>query len=308
MKTHDIVSGRHPLVIWVVVDGNAGHENQSMGLADALGRVIPVSVHILKALPFPQATAAWFLGHTGTRSLPAPHLLLAAGVRTHPTLLALARHYGGRTVVLMSPTLPRRFFDLCIIPEHDAIEASSRTLITLGALNRVRPALGTDSAQGLIMMGGPSSDYRWDTSELQGQIDVLISRAPDIHWTLTDSRRTPPDFFQSLQPRPNLRLVSHRDTPRSWLPEQLQQSANVWVTPDSVSMLSEALTAGAHVGVFDLDAYPRSRFARAVEDLENKGYITSFRDWSETGRLRPPPSVLAEADRCAAWVLEWLNR
>jgi mitochondrial fission protein ELM1 len=308
MQPTDIVSGRRLLVIWVILDGNAGHENQSMGLADALARITPVSVHSIAALSFREALAAWVFGHADTRSLPTPDLLLATGVRTHPTLLALARHTRGRTVVLMSPTLPRRWFDLCIVPEHDGIEASPRILITLGALNRVQPALRSDSALGLIMIGGPSSDYRWDTQALTQQIAALVARTPGIDWTLTDSRRTPPEFLPSLQPCPNLRLTSHQDTPRSWLPEQLQRSANVWVTPDSVSMLSEALTAGAKVGVFDLDRYARSRFARAVEKLKQEGYLTTFRDWSETGCLRAPPTVLAEADRCAAWVLEWLNR
>jgi uncharacterized protein len=48
-------------------------------------------------------------------------------------------------VVLMKPSLPRRWFDLCILPQHDGIAADAHTLVTEGALNRVRPAPDRDA-------------------------------------------------------------------------------------------------------------------------------------------------------------------
>ena len=40
----------------------------------------------------------------------------------------------------MKPSLPRRCFDLCIVPRHDGLAPDAHTLVTEGALNRIRPA------------------------------------------------------------------------------------------------------------------------------------------------------------------------
>ncbi len=85
---------------------------------------------------------------------------------------------------------------------------------------------------------------------MAAQIGALLARKPDVHWTLTTSRRTPVDFLAQLDvDRPQLTVVPCAQTGPDWLPEQLARAAQVWVTQDSVSMIYEALTAGAAVGL-----------------------------------------------------------
>ena len=91
------------------------------------------------------------------------------------------------------------------------------------------------------------------------------------------------------------------------MPDQLARSGTVWVTPDSASMVFEALTAGAEVGVFDLPVNPKSRVARAIAQLADDRRITRFVNWCAHGALHPNLHPLAEADRCAEWILEWLK-
>jgi hypothetical protein len=79
----------------------------------------------------------------------------------------------------------------------------------------------------------------------------------------------------------------------------------VWVTPDSASMVFEALTAGADVGVFDLPVNPTSRVGRAIAQLADAQRITRFANWCAHGTLHPNTHPLAEADRCADWILKW---
>lgn len=143
---------------------------------------------------------------------------------------------------------------------------------------------------------------------MQAQIKNLLARTPDTHWTLTSSRRTPADFLTQLQPHPNLNVVPHTATSPDWLPTQLARSGTVWVTPDSVSMVYEALTAGADVGIFDLPVNPNSRVGRAIADLADNQRITRFAGWCSHETLHTNTQPLAEADRSAHWILEWLKK
>ncbi|MHB1188707.1 mitochondrial fission ELM1 family protein [Thiobacillus sp.] len=296
-----------PLVVWVVSDGKPGHVNQSLGLAEALARTTPTEIVSLPALPAWRAWLALLLKHTPWKTLPDPDLIVGAGHTTHLTLLAARRARGGRAVVLMKPSLPRRWFDLCILPRHDGIAADAHTLVTEGALNRIRPAAGRDSGHGLLLIGGTSPHFDWDSDAIQVQIKSILAHTPETQWTLTTSRRTPAEFLAELPLPPNLNIVPHTATSPDWLPEQLARSGTVWVTPDSASMVFEALTAGAEVGVFDLPVNPKSRVGRAIAHLAGAQRITRFVNWCAHGNLHPNLHPLAEADRCATWTLKWLK-
>ena len=299
---------RPPLFVWVVSDGKPGHVNQSRGLAEALARAVPVETHTLRALPAWRAWLALLLKRLPGDTLPRPDLIIGAGHSTHLTLLAARRARGGRSVVLMKPSLPRRCFDLCILPRHDGVAEDAHTLATAGALNRIQPAAARDAGHGLILLGGTSPHFEWDSDAIQVQIKGILARTPDMEWTLTTSRRTPADFLAQLPSSPKLTVIPHTATSPDWLPEQLARCGTVWVTPDSASMVFEALTAGAAVGVFDLPANPKSRVGQAIAQLADAQRITRFVHWCTHGKLHPNPHPLAEADRCAAWILDWLKK
>jgi mitochondrial fission protein ELM1 len=304
----DAAGHRSPLIVWLVGDGKPGHVNQSLGLADALARAAPTEVHRLAALPFWRAWLALLLKRAPARGLPPPDLIVGAGHATHLTLLAARRACGGCSIVLMKPSLPRRLFDLCILPAHDGVEADAQTLVTKGALNRIRASHTRDPNQGLILIGGESKHFEWDSDAIQVQIKSILARTPDVHWTLATSRRTPAEFLAQLSPAPNLAVVPHTATASDWLPAQFARCGTVWVTPDSASMVFESLTAGADVGVFDLPVNPKSRVGAAIAALADTQRVTRFASWCASGLLHPNLHPLAEADRCANWILEWLKK
>lgn len=296
-----------PLVVWVVSDGKPGHLNQSLGLAEALARTTPTDTHVIPALPAWRAVLAWLLKRLPGKTLPAPDLIIGAGHATHLTLLAARRARGGRAVVLMKPSLPRGWFDLAIVPRHDGLAPDAHTLVTEGALNRIRPAAARDPQRGLMLIGGESPHFRWDGDAIQVQIKSILARTPEVQWTLTTSRRTPAEFLADLAAAQNLAVVPHTATGPDWLPQQLAGCGTAWVTPDSASMVYEALTAGAEVGVFDLPVNPKSRVGWAIAELADAGRVTRFITGCAHGKLHPNPQPLAEADRCAAWILPWLK-
>jgi len=76
------------------------------------------------------------------------------------------------------------------------------------------------------------------------------------------------------------------------------------VTEDSVSMVYEALSSGARVGLLPV---PRSkqdtRVLRGLDQLVEAGFVTPYARWLKTRTLTPPPEPLQEAARCAHVVL-----
>jgi mitochondrial fission protein ELM1 len=93
-----------------------------------------------------------------------------------------------------------------------------------------------------------------------------------------------------------------------WLSSRLAIAALVWVTQDSVSMLYEALTAGAATGLL---AVPRRRLGRVGTGLHRRveaGKLTPFAAWYKGTALKPPVQALNEASRCARWIVaKWLD-
>ena len=128
----------------------------------------------------------------------------------------------------------------------------------------------------------------------------------DRPWRITDSRRSPAGTLDHLTKAcPALAAYPHGDTGRDWLPQRLAEAAEVWVTEDSVSMIYEALSSGARVGLLPVPATKKAgRVARGIARLADEGFVTRFSDWSPDTGLAEPPRVLREADRCAAIVLE----
>ncbi|MBM3864135.1 MAG: hypothetical protein FJ385_09365 [Verrucomicrobia bacterium] len=107
-----------PLVLWLIGDGKPGHENQSLGLAEAIGRRVPVDIHRIRLAQGRGLLGRLAAATATAKTLPRPDFILGAGHATHLPLLWLARKYGAKSVVLMKPSLPLACFDWCIAPEH----------------------------------------------------------------------------------------------------------------------------------------------------------------------------------------------
>ncbi len=304
-------------VVWRLSDGKPGHDNQSRGLLEALGRLtslecVELSVHD-PGKPGPWSSILSVVRH-GPGS-PRPTLIVGAGHATHLPLLAAGRVHRARTVVLMKPSVPLACFDLCLVPAHDAPPARDNVIVTQGVLNTVRASPRPRPGSGLILIGGPSAHYSWDEAALARRIRAILDADRAIAWRIADSRRTPASTRRLLSaiPAPNCAFVPHEETGSGWLPEALAESGTLWVTEDSVSMLFEALTAGTATGVLPVPRRRKSllspsrsnlnRLSKGVDALVASGRVTAYEHWIAGKALLPPPAPLAEAERCARLIL-----
>jgi hypothetical protein len=292
------------LTLWLIGDGKPGHENQSLGLAEAIQRRATCEIHRIsiagKGGIFGRIRAAF----AQSAALPSPDFIIAAGHATHLPLLWLARKYSAKSIVLMRPSLPLACFDLCIAPSHDFPKKSQRKnlILTRGAINRVHASDSPKTGK-LILIGGPSKTHGWDSAVM---LDMLARVTATGDWQLTDSRRTPEGFIKQIKKQlPDIEIFSCKETAPDWLPGELGRAKEVWVSEDSVSMIYEALSSGARVGLLPVPCLnSHSRVLRGIDELTADGYLTPFSDWQKTGQMAAAPKPLQEADRCAEILLE----
>ena len=283
-------------------------------------------------------------------------LFLSAGSGAAPYCLCMARSIGARCCTLMTPSiLGTAPFDYALVPEHDDPRESSKVLRTLGAPNTLRRETLRSAARDLLarypselsrrwvfLIGGDDNNYRlspdWVLSTLDPLVDHGVEQGAEIY--LTTSRRTSAETEKLLQ-----KLLSRRRRVRMYLPASEQTfspvagmlglATRVFCTEDSVSMISEAVTAGHRVRL--IRGYPRNevlgKLQKSTEKLCVKGVLPSaalwgapkfdrlFRAFEERGYLmeetgsftsmRAPddsypavPEEFNEARRAARWLLE----
>jgi mitochondrial fission protein ELM1 len=238
--------------------------------------------------------------------LPAPDLTIAAGHATHLAALAARAARGGQVVLLMKPSLPLRWFDLCLIPEHDIRpgrpqSVPANVIVTRGVLNNVRPSSAADERRGLMLIGGPSKHHAWDDRSMTAHIVAVADAEPAIDWTLATSRRTPASMQTQLRQhaRTNLEIVPCAQTGPGWLASQLATVRTVFVSEDSVSMVYEALSSAAHVGLLPVTRRRTSRVVRGIDRLIEDRLVIPLAQWQSCRFEHRTPQVLQEADRCA---------
>ena len=294
------------LTVWRFIDGKRGHENQSLGLVRALQERASVQVCDIPVRRGWRNVRNLLLGRCPAAAPPGkPDLLIGAGHTTHLPMLACRRARGGRVVVLMRPTLPLVCFDRCVVPAHDRVPASPRVFVSRGALNPMRPAAKPPDAPGMILLGGPSREYAWDEAAIIRQVQAVVA-ADRRAWVVAGSRRTPPGTLPALREAlagSRVDIVAVGDVAADWLATELPKTALAWVSEDSVSMLYEALTAGAACGVLAVPTRRPGRVRRGVQALLDQGLVTPFAALAQGAVPQAPSGPFNEAARCAEWLL-----
>ena len=247
-------------VCWVVTDGRAGIEAQALGLAEAVGRLAPLSIEIRKIA----VNAPWrflprlvwgdpFSKLAGRDRLtpPYPDLWIACGRLSVPFSIAAKKNFPATFVVqLQDPRAPSKLFDLVIPPAHDAVSGENVFPI-IGAPNRLHPsaAINADNIVAVII-GGPNRAFAFTPEDGQHLAAQLAALAKDgVHLAITTSRRTPnavADIFEDrLKDAAKTFYRFGRDDPSANpYPAMIAAARAVVVTEDSVNMASEAASLG----------------------------------------------------------------
>ena len=295
-----------PVSIWRITDNKAGHDSQSRGLCKAIAniaetKVIDISSSACKHNLINFICARFPAGD----NLLKPDLIIAAGHKTHLPLLAAKKAFGGIAIVIMKPSLPSSFFDYCLIPRHDSCPTNGNIIVTEGAINEMQFNTNKAGNTGLILLGGPSAHYSWDETAIGKQISKVITEQKHVRWTVADSPRTPAGFLDKIRrSHTDCACLNYADTPSETLHNLMFETATIWVSKDSISMLYEALSSGAIVGVMEPEEKHPSRISREIDRLIDEQKLISYSMWQQTGNYYPNTNKLSEADRCAKLLYE----
>ncbi|MDR2780087.1 MAG: mitochondrial fission ELM1 family protein [Synergistaceae bacterium] len=290
-------------------------------------------------------------------------LLLSAG--SMPAFFNLALGYIWRCAcaTIMTPSIVGTDpFHFAIVPEHDYPGDVENVMATVGAPNLiVREELGFVGESLLrefppkhehrwgILVGGNDKNYRITAEWMQKQVGKILREAArsEVDLYIATSRRTPPEAENALR-----RMVSSCENTRFLLvassdpfnpvPAILGACDEIFVTDDSVNMVSEAVTAGHRVillrtervgavkqrlqlatsmmvssGILSKRAlWGVPRFDETFLSFKNMGLLIDFRDWiHERRRIDITQTCISndkneldnegfnEARRAAGWIL-----
>lgn len=299
------IGNARPNVIWRISDGRAGHDTQSKGLVMALNRIKACDCYDIDISD--KKYGIWhllFKQFTTIAQFPDPDIIIGAGHRTHLPILCAKRACGGKSIVIMKPGFPVNWFDFCFIPEHDNPKMTDNILTTKGAINCITPSTEHIGDRGLILIGGPSRHFYWDTEHLLQQLSEILTTHINIKWEISDSARTPEETRKALTAlqEPNAQYYAYSNIEPTWLTRRLGLAANVWVSMDSVSMIYESLTSGAAVGLLDVPARGTGKLTNNIANLMEDRMTTHYNKWLVDRKLDKSPVLLNEGRRCAEYI------
>lgn len=267
--------------ILYVSDNKAGHRSQAMGLYQAYQRQNPyqrIEFHevLIDDITYMDLCLA-ILGKSLSNIDYQPDYLIGVGSHTHLKVYLLSKVYRrAKSIILMKTSLPLPWFDYHIIPQHDGQFHQSNVISTQGVLNPIINQHRHQQNRILIALGGSSKRHQWQNETIFTQVIDIIYQNLQSEIIITTSRRTPSDFLVKLQTHfpitdyPKIQFFPVEQTPQGWIFEQMQLAETVWVTEDSVSMIFEALTSGANVGILQVNRLKSDRITMMLDELLNQ--------------------------------------
>lgn len=276
--------------VLILSDGKPGHVNQSLAYARLLGkpyeiRRVAFKFRVLKALSYFFDRIGVLTDHLFSidGELPVCEQVVSTGSTTYYPNRVISKKLGAQSVAIM---LPRGYqgahFDLIIAQAHDNPPVTNHVLVLPVNLSCPQPqGLVKRSGMGpcvAFIIGGPSRHFHMDNKALADQLDQIYTLFPGGEFFVTTSPRTPPEVDQLIQDRPfDYRVIYSREQLNP-IADFLEHSDYVFVTEDSTSMISEAVTFGrACVEILSLSSTgEKNKVGRMIQTLEDKGCLHVF--------------------------------
>ena len=267
---------REGMRIWALLGPHRGDNNQVIALAEALG--LPFEAITLRYNGWrwlqPRLLGATLRSLTGeSRAAVAgapPDLTISTGHRSVPVVQAIRRRSGGRTISVHVgyPRLSPDHFDLVVpTPEYPVPDRPNVLRIPF-ALSRARADAHrekTDVAlleslpapRRLLILGGPTLYWKLDKKDLVEALSYLLAAATSEGGSVfvVGSPRTDAEVLHAVERAvagsPGLARMVPVEGPPSY-PALLAAADTIFVTADSVAMVSDAILTGKPVGLLPI--------------------------------------------------------
>ena len=267
-------------LVWMLMGSRAGDNNQLLALGEALGfpcQPKRISYNQLRRLPFLRSGLT--IVSRKSRPLiaaPWPDLVIGVGYGSVPVARYIREQSGGRArlVHIGNPREKLKDFDLQITtPQYSRGPAPNLLELLFPIGNPAKNAVATDEEEEwlsrysrprrLVAVGGPARHWQLEDQALTDAVRTLQRKEPRGSLIVATSARTPRSsrrLLSNLVSGPDQAVVEH--FPR--FPTLLRECDEIYVTADSVSMISEAILSGKPTGLIPIKRSPRGRLVDAL--------------------------------------------
>lgn len=267
--------------IWVLVDDRPGNYAQSLGLAEALAKILNYQVEIKKInynfwakLPnFLKIDDLSTIDQTSKDSLlnclHPPQIVISAGRKSAVIASFLKKHYNAFVVQIMNPNLNFKQFDWVILPKHDKTTPVKNVINIIGAFTRINDDLLKTEYQKFadtlsiikspkiaLLVGGSSKKGRFTTEAADNLSEIVnkVTKKMSAHLLILNSRRTNQVITNQLEKQLNNPKTFFKWQAGNWPNPYfavLEAADYIIATGDSISMCSEICSLGKPVYIFN---------------------------------------------------------
>jgi lauroyl/myristoyl acyltransferase/mitochondrial fission protein ELM1 len=201
-----------------------------------------------------------------------PDIVISCGSSIAPINFIISRENLAKSVVIMRPSvLSTKRFDLVIMPQHDGVLKRKNVIVSEGALNSIdqdylvsckdklsslvriekKPVIG-------LLVGGDAKSFNLNRrlmGDIVKEIKIVLDKL-DGQILITTSRRTSKEIESLLKeefreyPRCKFLVIANEKNIPDAVGGILALSNIVIVSPESISMISEAASSNRYIIVF----------------------------------------------------------
>ncbi|RLA69140.1 MAG: hypothetical protein DRG09_06490 [Epsilonproteobacteria bacterium] len=271
--------------ILILSDDRMGHLNQSLAFVKYLD--LPYDV---KSVKF---TCKW--------CKPLTYLLDAVGIKTDKLFSVkidrkyemvvgtgsttayatkvLAKLLGAKSVAMMLPRGYKYDFDVIFAQSHDNPPKQGNIIEVPANFSYVEPKGIYEAKKESIgiVIGGDNKLFTMSKKMIKSQLDTIVNTYTEHEIAITTSPRTSKEIEEIIEAYAFDYEVIFSKNPINPIPDFLTLCETVFITGDSTSMISEAISYGqSNVVVLPLESQEKNKFTRFVEGLEKAGYLHIF--------------------------------
>ena len=308
--------------IWILNEGSQGHLVQSRGLIRELAKTISIDVYeihiqcvfsskivrsiVKRLLRFHPKIWLFRRLHSWIKLPEAnPDLIISSGPHSLAALELLAKHYRcpsvliqgtihvpeGAVTAIMRPFEGEQREDYIFIPllfteiTPPIVEEAKESFISVNPIKLRTPIYS-------LFLGNSSAKIRFSKEDWNGIIHFVneLWKREGIQWLITTSYRTGRElealFKRGIDPDAIFEAVWYSEAPRKVTREYLGMASRVFVTLDSLTMLTEAVASGRPTTAMcpaHLPERESNTHLTYVRDLAKNGFIS----WICTGGTAP---------------------
>ena len=206
-------------------------------------------------------------------------MVIGAGSTTAYATKVFAKKMHAKSVAMMLPRGYRYDFDIIFAQSHDNPPKHENIIEIPANFSYVEPkgVYQTGKKSIGIVIGGDNKLFAMSRGKLQVQLDFIVKHYQGYEVAITTSPRTSEEIEQLIESYGFEYEVIFSKNAINPIPDFLEVCETVFITGDSTSMISEAVSYGkSNVIVLPLKSKEENKFERFVKRLEREGYLHIF--------------------------------